>query len=145
VTSVLLLDDPDALLAWASRRLGGLAFADDARAIGWGMPDHIRAVAVFDHFIDSDCQFNLASDGSARWLGRQFLAAIAHYVFVLAGKRRCTARVSVHNIASIRFTTHGGFRCEGVLREAGPRGEDVMLFGMVRRECRYLPAYQRKG
>jgi len=51
----ILLDHPDQLIGWASEKLG-LGFFSDARAIGWGTPDDIRAVAVYERWTGTDWQ-----------------------------------------------------------------------------------------
>jgi RimJ/RimL family protein N-acetyltransferase len=42
------------------------------------------------------------------------------------------------NETAKKFDEHVGFIQEGVIREAFEDGEDAILYGMLRSECRYL-------
>lgn len=138
----LLLNSPERLIGWAQEVIG-CTFFPDARAIGWGDDEVIRAVAVYDRWSDTDCCVHLASDQTGRWMTRQFLAAGFHYPFVTAGRNRITGLVPASNEAALRLNCHFGYRREGVLREACPDGSDIIILGMLRRECRFLPREHR--
>lgn len=138
----LILNSPERLIGWAQEVIG-CTFFPDARAIGWGDDDVIRAVAVYDRWSVADVHVHIASDGSGRWLTRSFMAAGFHFPFVTAQRRRVTGLVAACNHAALQLNLHAGFRREGVLREAAPDGGDVIVLGMLRRECRFLPPDQR--
>lgn len=133
----LLLNDADRLVPWAEGVIG-CRFYRDARAIGWGDEDTIKAVAVYDRWSETDCCVHLASDGTGRWMTRSFLAAGFHYPFVQCGLRRMTGLVSADNPEALRLDLHMGWRREGVLRRAAPDGTDIILLGMLRSECRFI-------
>jgi RimJ/RimL family protein N-acetyltransferase len=69
---------------------------------------------------------------------RPFLRAIFYYPFLQMKVRRVTALVNSKNLKSRRLCEHTGFVQEGVLRD-GAVDDDVIIFGMTRNECRYLP------
>jgi RimJ/RimL family protein N-acetyltransferase len=56
---------------------------------------------------------------------------------VQLGVQRVTGYVPASNAAALRFDRHLGFVEEGRLREALPGGEDVIVLGMLKRECRW--------
>lgn len=127
------------MIAWASDRIGGNQFRDDAKAIGVMRNDHLVGVVVFDAFAPGSCCISVASDGTARWLSREFLIRVFAYPFIQCSFRRLTALISEHNVASIRFCESCGFIREGTLRQGAPDGEDMHIYGLLRSDCRFLP------
>lgn len=138
----LLLNDRVRLLEWAGAIIG-CQFFSDAQAIGWGDDETLRAVAVYDCWSGNDCHMHLASDGSGRWMTRQALAAAYYYPFVQNGLRRVTGHVEASNADALRLDVHMGWRREGVLREAAASGDDLIVLGMLRRECRFISREHR--
>ncbi|PTM61911.1 GNAT family N-acetyltransferase [Phreatobacter oligotrophus] len=140
MTSELVYHDNDRLLAWAVDRMGypGFRFRQDAHAIGRQTDGEIRGVVIFDTWSDGDCLIHVVSDGSRRWFTREFCVHAMAYPFLQVGNRRITALVSEHNDPSLAMCRHFGFAQEGRLRRAGPAGEDMILFGLLREDCRWL-------
>lgn len=134
----------DSLIDWATERMaesyaGFRSFRTDARAIGQARNGHLSAVVVFDTFADGDCQVHLVSDGSRRWISREFITRVMAYPFRQLKQKRITALVSEFNEESLTFTRRfGGWAEEGRMRCAGPLGEDMLLFGMLAPECPWL-------
>jgi len=126
---------------WAAEIIGIRNFRPDAVTITALKAGEITAVTVFDTFSDNDCQIHVASDGSRNWLSRQYLQMVFAYPFRQLGLRRLTSLVSVNNAASLSFCQQCGFIREGQLRKAAESGEDLVLFGMLREECRWLPLF----
>lgn len=140
--SHLLMDRPDrqisdSLIAWASDRLG-VGFFSDARALGWGDEQAIRAVAVYERWTGTDCCVHLVSDERAGWLTRQFIASGFAYPFVVGGLRRMTGLVAASNTRALRLNQHFGFRIEGRLRAGADDGGDMILMGMLREDCPFI-------
>lgn len=144
IMPTILLDEPQRLIAWAEKRLA-VRFFDDARVIGWGDQDEVRAVAVYERWSCNDCSVHLVSDGRPGWLSRRFLAAGFHYPFVTAGLRRITGLVPADNHKAIRLNRHFGYREEGRLRFAAENGSDLIIMGMLREECIFIPKEFRHG
>lgn len=71
-------------------------------------------------------------------LTRGFIRAMFHYPFYQLGVRRITACARVSNHQSRKFLHRVGFALEGMQRSGYQDGEDKMLFGMLREECRWL-------
>ncbi|CAM8655133.1 GNAT family N-acetyltransferase [Sphingobium cupriresistens] len=140
----IILDRPSMLISWAEQQLG-VRFFEDARAIGWGNDTAIRAVAIYERWSGNDCCVHLVSDGQPGWLARPFLAAGFHYPFVTAGLRRITGLVPANNDRAIRLNQHFGYREEGCLRHGVSDGVDLIIMGMLREECRFIPRKFRNG
>ena len=128
--------DP-ALLPWAEQKIG-LRFRPDAKAIALLRDGQPCAVTVYDNFSQCDCNIHIASDGTRRWLNRAFIAECFAYPFVQLGLRRVTGLVAAKNRDALRFDAHLGFEYEGLLRRALP-DDDVVVLGMLRESCRFIP------
>ncbi|MBP2564639.1 RimJ/RimL family protein N-acetyltransferase [Agrobacterium tumefaciens] len=128
----------DEMLTWATNR-GGIKFRDDAAAIGLRSDHGLHGVIVFDSFTTTGCWVSVVSDGGRKWITRELIIKVFAYPFIQLGYPRLNSFVSVNNADAIRFNEHFGFQREGILREAGEHGEDLIVYGMLRRECRWLP------
>ena len=81
---------------------------------------------------------HIAAVPGRRWMTRDFLRVAFRYPFWQLGCRRVTGYVPASNADALRFDLHLGFVQEGRMREALPDGEDVIVLGMLRNECRWL-------
>lgn len=136
----LIYDDSERLIAWAVERIGQGDFRPDAVAIG--MEDdagNLMAVCVFDGFSAVDAYMHIASNGTGRWLTREFLTACFAYPFIQCGLRRVTGLVPARNVAALKFDQNLGFRREGYHPSACPDGGDIISMGMLREHCRFIP------
>lgn len=79
----------------------------------------------------------IAAD-SPRWIGRERLSALFHFPFVAMGCRRVTARISAVNARSRKLCEGLGFQLEGLMRKASPDGNDMLIYGLLKEECRFL-------
>lgn len=136
----VVTDCQPAMIRWAEKRLEGAKFRDDARAIGNERDGRLCAVSIYDTFTTTSCLVHLVSDGSKKWMTREFIVAGFAYPFVTCGFSRISAVVSVNNAEALRLNLHFGWVKEGVLREDGEDFSDNILLGMLRRECRWLPS-----
>lgn len=142
MTSTLIYDQDDRLLPWAAERTGGGDFRPDAKAIGLEREGELVAVAVYDGFSKADCNMHIASDGSKRWLNREFLFGAFAYPFVQLKLRRVTGLVPASNAAALRFDEGLGFVREGYHPHALP-DDDLITLGMLRERCRFIPEDSR--
>lgn len=138
----LLLNSDARLVAWAQDVIG-CTFFPDACAIGWGDGNEIRAAVVYDRWTQADAHIHLASNGTGHFGSRKFLAAAYHFPFVITGRRRLTGLVPASNSRALRLNLHMGFQHEGRLRHAGDDGEDIIILGMLREDCRFIPRQHR--
>ena len=138
----LLLNSGERLVGWAQHVIG-CTFFPDAQAIGWGNDDEIRAACIYDRWTVRDVHIHVASDETGHFGTRQFLAAAFHFPFVVADRHRITGLVPASNDRARRLNAHLGFKPEGVMRGAGDDGEDIIILGMLRSECRFIPREHR--
>jgi len=118
-------------------------FDPNATALGALCDGRIVAVAVFYQFTPTDCRISLASDGSKRWLTREFIVRVFAYPFVQMHLNRLTAEIPATNRAAVRLCQHFGFRPEGAKRKACHDGSDELIFGLLREECKWLGPRRR--
>ncbi len=135
---VIYGDDAE-MCRWAAATIGaGGGFSADARAIGMEVGGEIVAVTVWNCFELHNCLMSVASDGSRRWMTREFLFRSFAYPFLQLGLPRVTVKVDEANAASLRLTKHLGFVEEGRLRRAAPGGRDDIVMGLLSEECRWI-------
>ncbi|WP_159953045.1 GNAT family protein [Rhizobium sp. 18065] len=135
----VIYDNQDRMIVWAVDKIGGHEFRPDAKAIGIERGSELVAVVVFDNFSPGSCCISVASDGTRRWLTREFLIRVFAYPFIQLGHHRLTALISATNHDSQRFCTSCGFQKEGLLRQGCPDQSDMIVMGLLRDECRWLP------
>lgn len=131
--------EDERVTAWMAERIGINQFRDDVKTIGIERDGELIGGTAFDTFCERECVLHTASDGSARWLTRDYIKLVFHYPFIQLGFVRLTSFVSVNNPRSLRLAKHFGFVEEGRARGAGKDGEDLVMLGMLRTECRYIP------
>lgn len=137
------------MLAWSVDRMRETiepsfsGYRSDATAIGHEIDGVLVGVLVYDTFGAGDCLWHVASN-TKRWITREFILRGVAYPFLQIGQKRITAMVSARNAPSLKLTRGFGFSEEGRLRRAGIFGEDMIVFGMLREECRWLPNGARK-
>jgi RimJ/RimL family protein N-acetyltransferase len=71
-----------------------------------------------------------------RAVSRALLRLAAQYAFGDLQCNRVTARTRASNLPVRRFIQKVGFKQEGVLRSYYPDGDDAILFGLLKSECR---------
>lgn len=139
---MLIYNQEPLLIPWAADKIGIGQFRDDAKAIGIMSDGEIRGVVVYDTFSACDCNMHVASDGSATWLTREFLVHAFAFPFIQAGLRRVTGIVPAANERALSFDLKLGFTREGYCPKALPN-DDVVILGMTRDRCRFIPPEYR--
>lgn len=97
----------------------------------------ILAAVVYEGYVGNNVCMHVAAEGK-HWLNRQFLYAAFDYPFNQLKVDRVTGCVPDSNEAAKRFDEHLGFKREGLLRRASQDGTDLIVYGMLREECRFL-------
>ena len=135
---MLIYNRDDILLPWVAERINQPGFQSGAVAIGIGDGARIRGAVVYECVNQADCYMHVASDGSGRWLTREFLTHVFAYPFIQLGLRRVTAMVPAKNAHAIRFDEKLGFKREGYHPHGIP-DDDLVSLGMLRADCRFIP------
>lgn len=110
-------------------------------AVGIGMQkwDRVHKVwklcggVVYESYNGVNVVCHVASDGSKRWMNREFLWAIFDYPFNVQKVSRITVPIAVSNKDSIKFVENLGFTFETLLKDAHPSGN--LLFFVARKPC----------
>lgn len=113
--------------------LGG-PVPEGTKFIGRVVDGQVVAVAGIGHWCGFDCELSIGATGG---LSREFIRAVFRYVFDDLGCRRVTGRVDAA-LEWAKQLPRLGFVEEGRLREGAVGGGDTIIFGMLRRECRWL-------
>ena len=71
-------------------------------------------------------------------MNRDFLFRVFAYPFLQLHCRRVTGLVRVDNLPAQKFDEHLGFVREGLIRSACTDGTDMILYGMLADECKFL-------
>lgn len=138
-----LLTDPKAaplIARWACERLDhvdepagysaiGITDASDTKLIG--------AVLYTDHRPKTR-SIEMWAVGEGNWLTHQKIRALFEYPFVQLGCNRVMLKVARANKTARAFVKKLGFVEEGKIREGIGPGKDMMIYGMLRRECRWI-------
>ena len=97
----------------------------------------IACVAYNNWYPGISVEISVAADRPC-WLTRTFLAEVFHYPFNVWEMRRVGSSIAAGNERSIKFCEHLGFKREGCIRQGAPNGDDLLIYGMLRNECRFL-------
>lgn len=125
------------VVEWVAHRTSEFGSFGTDVGIGWQKDGEIVAGVAYANYNGINMECHIASDGSKRWLTREYLRTIFDYPFKQANVRRITACVGEGNIESRKFVEHLGFRLEAKLRSAHPTG-DIFIYRMWRDECRFI-------
>lgn len=133
----IVWDQPERIMQFVAARVDEESFRDYT-ALGLEKDGEIVAGVLFTNYTRASILMHVASDGSRHWITPAFLAATFRYPFIQLGCRRVTGLVRADNGDAQRFDEHLGFRREGVMREGTNDGCDLILYGMLKSECRFL-------
>lgn len=113
---------------------------DFGSAIGIGQYKDGKIIAgvVYNLYNGPSICMHVASEPGTRWLTRDFLFRVFAYPFIQLGCNRVTGLVRTDNMEARRFDEHLGFKQEGVIRKGASDGTDMILYGMLLEECRWL-------
>ena len=81
---------------------------------------------------------HVAAVPGKRWMTKDFLWRVFAYPFLQLNCNRVTGLVREDNIVAQKFDEHIGFKREGLIRKGATDGADIILYGMLKEECRWL-------
>lgn len=113
-------------------------------ALGQYEDEALTAGVIYHNNMGNDIG---ASIGVAKGhvLSRKFVFAMYDFPFRVLHVNRITVRIRESNYPSIKLAGDFGFSLEGVIRQGYRDGEDMLLFGMLKQECRWLRLAKRYG
>lgn len=134
-----ILYDADAMVAdWVHAQIPQLIEPfRDPKAMGIMDRGVFIAGVVWHDYTGHDLHLSAAA-ASPRWARKGVMRAIFHYPFVQLGCRRVTATTGSGNVRLHRFVEGIGMMREGVLRQAMPDGTDLVVYGLLCADCRWI-------
>lgn len=94
----------------------------------------VLAVVALNRWTTHTVDGSIASDGTKRWMSREFSWTVYDFAFRHADKSRMNFTVRPENAAAIAMHTKLGHRFESVLEDANGDGKALLLFGFTRRQ-----------
>ncbi|MBU9261971.1 GNAT family N-acetyltransferase [Burkholderia multivorans] len=134
----IVWNEPERVIEFLASRVDAERFGPDARAIGLESDGKLIASVVYEGRSGANILMHVASDGSRHWMTPAYMAACFRYPFIQLGCNRITGLVRADNIEAQRFDEHMGFKREGQLRAACTDGMDLIVYGMLKSECRFI-------
>ena len=141
---MILAGQAEVIARWVEARVPGYRSFDTPAGFGVLREGRLAAGVVF-HNYDAragDIEVAIAAE-SPRWASREVFYTAFAYPFLQLGCRRVTARVPVANMRARRLVEGAGFVLEGLVRSAAPDGGDVLIYGMLKEECRWVSPQPR--
>jgi RimJ/RimL family protein N-acetyltransferase len=136
----LLANQDEMVAKWVSSRISIFEYGSTPyTALGlMNQTGMIIAGCVYQNYTKRDIHMHTAALPDKRWLNRHFLGECFRYPFEQLGCLRVTGLVPAKNTDAQRFDEHLGFVYEGRIRQILPNGDDLLIYGMLREECRWL-------
>ena len=133
----MIVFDRDRLGPWVAERTGGTYYEDSGQTIGLEKNGVLVAAVLYDNCTGRSVQMHVASDGSSRWMTREFLSVCFDYPFNQLKVKKIIGLVDSTNAEAIRFDENIGFQLEHVVTDAGRHG-DIRIYSMTRQQCRWI-------
>jgi RimJ/RimL family protein N-acetyltransferase len=122
---------------WVAERVGE-PFGEADIAIGVEEDGELIAGVVYNMYTKAAISMHVAATPGKRWTTKQFMYAFFAYPFLQLDCLRVTGLVRASNSEARKFDEHVGFTQEGVIRQAFEDGEDAVLYGMLKSECKWI-------
>lgn len=124
--------------AWVASRVDVDSFGPGTVALGLEEDGNLIAGVAFNMYTKASICMHVAAEPGRRWMNRDFLWRSFAYPFIQLKCNRITGLVRMDNLDAQRFDEHLGFKREGLVRRGCVDGTDMILYGMLREECRFL-------
>jgi RimJ/RimL family protein N-acetyltransferase len=120
---------------WVCERTNGEY--SSGSTIGLEVAGELVAGVLFDNYNGTSVCIHVASDGTKRWLNREFLWFTFHYAFNQLKVKKLVGPVPASNAAALKFDLNLGFVEEARITDAC-EGGDLIFLTMTREQCRFL-------
>ena len=136
------------VVKWVSDKLkGDVDLPLTSPSYGVMIDGKLAGGVVFVGYDGHNSYMHVASDGSRRWITKKLIRMTFALPFILAGCRRVTGLVRTDNLEAQHFDEKLGFKREGIIRKADFDGCDLIVYGMLKEECRWIKGmtYGKQG
>ena len=142
----LVSNENQRVSAWIAERIPGFEYGSTpyeciglANSLGF-----LIAGVLFENYTHPDIHIHSVVLNKQA-LSREFIGEVFRYAFKQLECERITAPVPARNAAARAFDEHLGFVHEGTMRRKLPNGDDLIIYGMLREECRWLNTGKKHG
>lgn len=123
---------------WMMQRLNGSWFPGKGSIIGlWDDGKGPIAGCLFEGSNQASIMLHIATDGSKKWMNREYLWYVFYYPFIQLGVRKIISPVESSNTQCAAFVEHIGFSLEATLKGCAPDG-DLLIYTIGKDQCRWL-------
>lgn len=129
--------DVERIGPWVTERTGGVYYPGSGQAIGLEKDGVLVAGVLYDNFNGRSVQMHVASDGTRRWMTKQYLLRCFDYPFHQLKVRKIIGQVDSENSDALKFDLALGFVVEAVIKDASRKG-DLMILTMTPEQCRWI-------
>lgn len=134
--SRLIFDENQRIADWCEARITHFSgWGSDPRAIGYEVGGVLKGGVVYTNFSPGNVFASIALDAP---FTRKFLYAIFWNPFVAWKVRHITSTIEESNVKSIELCSHLGFVPRGRLPESAVNGEDIIIMGLLKKDCRFI-------
>lgn len=133
----VIYGEDERVCSWVAERVSENEFIL-ARGIGLAEDGELIAGVVYENYTGKNITMHVAAVPGKRWLNREYLYRCFAYPFIQLGCNRVTGLVKSDNFEAQKFDEHLGFKKEGLLRRACDDDTDLILYGMLKEECRWI-------
>lgn len=112
----------------------GWSLTEGAKFIGKVVDGQLVALAAFDNYNGDDIEIHIVADG----FPRDWIRAICRFVFDECQCNRMTSLNDAENFTMQPYLERLGFQYEGRKRKALPNGNDILIYGMIREDCKWV-------
>jgi hypothetical protein len=135
-TTRLIFDEHQRIADWCEGHIEHFSgWGNEPRAIGLEVNGELRAGVVYTNFSPGNVIASIVVDGG---MNRRFLYSIFYNPFIAWKVRHITCTMEASNSRSIKLCSSMGFVERGRLPEAAANGEDIVIMGLLKRDCRFL-------
>lgn len=121
---------------WMMGVLGGKWFPGRGQIIGlWD--SRPLAACLYEGFNGASVMLHIATDGTRRWMNRDFLWYCHAYPFDELRVKKIICPVESNNIDCKRFIEHLGYALEATLTDSAPAG-NLLIYTMRKDQCKWL-------
>lgn len=132
----LVFGETKRVTSWAAERIRHFAgWGTDPEAIGSEVNGELVSAVVYTNFSGKNVWASIVCEAP---IDRRFLYAMFWNPFVTWECNHISCAIERWNEASLRLNIHMGFQVEGKIREAAADGGDIIITGLLKRECRFL-------
>lgn len=130
-----LVFDHQRIADWCESRIEHFSgWGSEPRAIGLETDGELTAGVVYTNFSPG----NVFGSIVVERMNRRFLYAIFYNPFIAWKVRHISCVIEESNAKSFKLCRHMGFSVRGRLPESAAQGEDVIIMGLLKRDCRFL-------